>query len=146
MMDNGQLAIDRYTQFLKNDGRSYWHFGVRAAVITVPYYYELGKYQEVVDLVRNSLLERYLDRGNLISKAAVANALVGYASSLTLLAQPEISQGLLVLNEIKRYQKQYGDLPESLLDMVNQQISHIESQIIAVGESEVDQARATSGF
>ena len=100
----------------------------------------------MVDLVRNSLLERYLDRGNLISKAAVANALVGYASSLTLLAQPEISQGLLVLNEIKRYQKQYGDLPESLLDMVNQQISHIESQIIAVGESEVDQARATSGF
>ena len=143
MLGKGQEAIDRFTEFLQNGGRSYWHFGVKAAVIAVPYYYEFGNDQVVVDLVRNSLLEKYFDEGNVITKSAVATALLNYASSLTLIDQPEIAEALLILRKVKRHQALHGDLPQGLLDMINQQISNIESQIIAIGRSKVEQPKNT---
>ena len=144
MLGKGQVAIDRFTQFLKAGGRSYWHFGVKAAVIAVPFYYELGNDQEVVDLVRNSLLEKYLFTGNLIAKTAVADALLAYASSLTLIEQPEIAKALLTLRYIKRHQQLHDDLPTDLMAMVNQQVTNIESQIIAIGRSKAEQLRDPS--
>ena len=143
MLGKGPLAIDRYTKFLKAGGRSHWHFGVKAAVIAIPHYYELGNDQEVVDLVRNSLLEKYLFTGNVITKTAVADALLKYASSLTLKEQPEIAEALLTLRNIKRHQQLNGDLPKGLMDMVNQQATNIESQIIAIGRSKVEQPKNT---
>ena len=143
MMGKGLLAIDRFTQFLKNGGHSYWHFGVRAVAITVPYYYELANDQEVVDLAKPSLLERYLKEGNAIPKAAVADALLKYASSLTLTKEPEIAEALSILRGIKRHGELHEDIPKDVLDMVNQQITSIESQIIAIGRAQVERAQAT---
>lgn len=142
MMGKGLLAIDRFTQFLKNGGDSYWHFGVRAVAITIPYYYELANDQEVVDLAKPSLLERYLKEGNAIPKAAVADALLKYASSLTLTKEPEIAEALSILRGIKRYAELHEDIPNDVLDMVNQQITSIESQIIAIGRAQVERAQA----
>ena len=143
MLGKIPLAIDRFTKFLKTGGRSYWHFGVKAAVLVIPHYYEVGNDKEVVDLVKKSLLEKYLYEGNVITKTAVADVLLKYASSLTLIEQPEIAEALLTLRNIKRHQRLHGDLPDGLLDMVNQQIMHLESQIIAIGRSKVDTAPAT---
>jgi len=139
MLGDGPLAISRFTQFLKNGGHSYWHFGVKSAAITVSHYYELGNDQEVVDLARHSLLARYLEEGNVITKAAIADALLKYASSLTLIEKPEIAKALGILEKIKRHGQLYGGIPKGLMDMVNQQIVNIESQIIAIGKSKVRQ-------
>ena len=139
MLGDGPLAITRFTQFLKNGGHSYWHFGVKATAITVSHYYELGNDQEVVDLARDSLLAKYLEEGNVITKAAIADALLKYASSLTLIEKPEIAKALRVLKRIKRHGKLYGGIPKGLMDMVNQQTVNIESQIIAIGKSKVRQ-------
>ena len=139
MLGDGPLAISRFTQFLKNGGHSYWHFGVKAAAITVSHYYELGNDQEVVDLAGHSLLAKYLEEGNVITKAAIADALLKYASSLTLIEKPEIAKALGILEKIKRHGQLYGGIPKGLMDIVNQQIVNIESQIIAIGKSKVRQ-------
>ena len=139
MLGDGPLAISRFTQFLKNGGHSYWHFGVKAAAITVSHYYELGNDQEVVDLAGHSLLAKYLEKGNVITKAAIADALLKYASSLTLIEKPEIAKALGILEKIKRHGQLYGGIPKGLMDMVNQQTVNIESQIIAIGKSKVRQ-------
>ena len=139
MLGDGPLAITRFTQFLKNGGHSYWHFGVKAAAITVSHHYELGNDQEVVDLARDSLLAKYLEEGNVITKAAIADALLKYASSLTLIEKPEIAKALGTLEKIKRHGQLYGGIPKGLMDMVNQQTVNIESQIIAIGKSKVRQ-------
>ena len=139
MLGDGPLAISRFTQFLKNGGHSYWHFGVKAAAITVSHYYELGNDQEVVDLAGQSLLAKYLEEGNVITKAAIADSLLKYASSLTLIEKSEIAKALGILERIKRHGQLYGDIPKGLMDMVNQQTVNIESQIIAIGKSKVRQ-------
>jgi hypothetical protein len=139
MLGEGPLAISRFTQFLKNGGHSYWHFGVKAAAITVSHYYELGNDQEVVDLAGHSLLAKYLEEGNVITKAAIADSLLKYASSLTLIEKSEIAKALGILERIKRHGQLYGDIPKGLMDMVNQQTVNIESQIIAIGKSKVRQ-------
>ena len=88
------------------------------------------------------MLEAYLDRGNVVTKAAISDALWRYASSLTLIEQPEIAKAFIILTGIKRHELQHGGIPKNVMEMVNQQISNIESQIIVIGRSKVEQAQA----
>ena len=135
-------AIDHFTHFVKDGGSSYWHFGAKAAAVTISHYYQIENDQEVADLGRASMLEAYLDRGNVVTKAAISDALWRYASSLTLIEQPEIAKAFIILTGIKRHELRHGGIPENVMEMVNQQISNIESQIIVIGRSKVEQARA----
>lgn len=139
MLGNGPLAIDRFTKFLKNGGHSYWHFGVGAVAITVSHHYELANDQEVVDLVKPSVLERYFREGNVIPKTVVAEALIKYASSLTLIEKPEIAEALTILRGIKRHGELHDVLSKDVVDMLNEQIVNIESQIIAIGKAKGEQ-------
>ena len=53
-----------------------------------------------------------------------------------------MAKAFIILTGIKRHQLQHGGIPENVTEMVNQQISNIESQIIVIGRSKVEQAQA----
>lgn len=135
MMGNQTLAIERFTQFLENGGNSYWHFGAKAAAIVIPYYYELGDDRKVVELGKASLLEQYLRDGNVLSKSAVAQAIIFYATSLMFQDKPEIAYALTRFKSLKKYGRRYGGITSDQMRMINEQIANLEAQIIEIGQS-----------
>ena len=138
MMGNQALAIERFTEFLENGGNSYWHFGVKAAAIVIPHYHALGNDKKVVELGRLSLLGPYLREGNVVSKSAVAQAIIFYATSLMFQDNPEIAYALTRFKRLKRYGRRYGGITSDQMRMINQQIANLEAQIIKIGSRQSD--------
>ena len=138
MMGNQALAIERFTEFLENGGNSYWHFGIKAAAIVIPHYYELGNDKKVVELGKASLLGPYLREGNVVSKSAVAQAIIFYATSLMFQDNPEIAYALTRFKRLKRYGRRYGGITSDQMRMINQQIANLEAQIIKIGSRQSD--------
>ena len=136
MMGNQALAIERFTEFLENGGNSYWHFGVKAAAVVIPHYYELGDDRKVVKLGKASLLEQYLRDGNILSKSAVAQAIIFYATSLMFQDKPEIAYALTRFKSLKKYGRRYGGITSDQMRMINEQIANLEAQIIKIGQSD----------
>ena len=135
MMGNQALAIERFTEFLENGGNSYWHFGVKAAAVVIPHYYELGDDRKVVKLGKASLLEQYLRDGNILSKSAVAQAIIFYATSLMFQDKPEIAYALTRFKSLKKYGRRYGGITSDQMRMINEQIADLEAQVINIGQS-----------
>ena len=138
MMGNQALAIERFTEFLENGGNSYWHFGVKAAVIVIPHFYELGNDKKVVELGKASLLEQYLRDGNVLSKSAVAQAIIFYATSLMFQERPEIAYALARFKNLKQHGRRYGGFTSDQTRMINEQITNLEAQIIKIGSRDSD--------
>lgn len=136
MMGNQALAIDRFTEFLESGGNSYWHFGTKAAAIVIPHYYELGNDKKVVELGRPSLLGPYLREGNVVSKSAVAQAIIFYATSLMFQDKPEIAYALTRFKSLKKYGRRYGGITSDQMRMINEQIANLEAQVIKIGQSD----------
>lgn len=138
MMGNQALAIERFTEFLENGGNSYWHFGVKAAVIVIPHFYELGNDKKVVELGKASLLEQYLRDGNVLSKSAVAQAIIFYATSLMFQERPEIAYALARFKNLKQHGRLYGGFTSDQTRMIDEQITNLEAQIIKIGSRDSD--------
>lgn len=136
MMGNKALAIERFTDFLENGGNSYWHFGIKAAAIVIPHYYESGNDKKVVELGRPSLLEPYLREGNVVSKSAVAQAIIFYATSLMFQDKPEMAYALTRFKSLKKYGRRYGGITSDQMRMINEQIANLEAQVIKIGQSD----------
>ena len=135
MLGNHQLSIERYTEFLENGGYSYWHFGTKAAAVVIPHYYKAGNDKGVVKVGRPSLLERYLREGNAISKAAVAESLILYATSLMFQEKPEIAEAFTQFKSLKQYGRRYGGITKDQMRVINEQIANLEAQIIKIGKA-----------
>lgn len=131
-------AIAHFTAFLEKGGDQYWHFGTKAMVIAIDHFYEVADDQRVVDLGDAFLLERYLHKGNSISKALVAEALTKYAISLTLIEDQELAQALYLFRAMERVGL-YRGIPSELQEVIQTQRSHLESQIIAIGKARATQ-------
>lgn len=140
---NKKVAIQRYRDFLKNGGHSYWHFGVKAAILTIGYLYDQADDEAVISVNYQALLQRYLREGNAIGKPLVAEALLKYASSLTMVEDPKLGRAVLILRGLQRYLRQSDDIPDSLRQMINAELANYESQIIAIGRSKVEQPQGT---
>ena len=107
-------------------------------VIAIDHFYEVADDQRVVDLGDAFLLERYLHKGNSISKALVAEALTKYAISLTLIEDQELAQALYLFRAMERVGL-YRGIPSELQEVIQTQRSHLESQIIAIGKARATQ-------
>lgn len=139
MLGNHQLSIERYKEFLENGGYSYWHFGTKAAAVVIPHLYRAGNDKEVVKVGRPSLLERYLREGNAISKPAVAESLIFYATSLMFQEKPEIAEAFTLFKSLKQYGRRYGGITTDQMRVINEQITNLEAQIIKIGKTKAKQ-------
>ena len=138
--DNETAAIRHFSKFLREGGDRYWHFGTKAMVIAIDHFYEVGDDQQVVDLGNGVLLEQYLNTGNSVAKPLVAEALTKYAISLTLIDDQELAQSLFFLRAMENVGL-YRGIPKELKEVIQTQRNHLESQIIAIGRSKVEQAQ-----
>ena len=107
---------DHFTHFVKDGGSSYWRFSElrHGIALTISHYYEVENDQEVAKPGRAAMLEAYLDRGNVVAKATISDALCQYASPLTLIEQPEIAKAFIILTGIKQHELQHGGIPKML--------------------------------
>lgn len=137
---NKTAAIEHFSTFLREGGDRYWHFGTKAMVIAIDHFYEVGDDQQVVDLGNAFLLEEYLNTGNSVAKPLVAEALTKYAISLTLIDDQELAQSLYLLRAMENVGL-YRGIPKELNEVIQAQRNHLESQIIAIGRSKIEQAR-----
>ena len=135
---NKSTAIEHFSEFLREGGDRYWHFGTKAMVIAIDHFYEVGDDQQVVDLGNAFLLEEYLNTGNSIDKPVVAKALTKYAISLTLIDDQELAQALYLLRALERVGL-YRGIPKALKEVIQTQRNHLESQIINIGKAKAKQ-------
>ena len=135
---NKSTAIEHFSEFLREGGDRYWHFGTKAMVIAIDHFYEVGDDQQVVDLGNAFLLEEYLNTGNSIAKPVVAEALTKYAISLTLIDDQELAQALYLLRALERVGL-YRGIPKALKEVIQTQRNHLESQIINIGKAKAKQ-------
>tara|TARA_B100000035_G_scaffold280092_1_gene260115 strand:+ start:130 stop:1263 length:1134 start_codon:yes stop_codon:yes gene_type:complete len=135
---NKPTAIGHFSDFLKEGGDRYWHFGTKAMVIAIDHFYEVGDDQQVIDLGNAFLLEEYLNTGNSIAKPVVAEALTKYAISLTLIEDQELAQALYLLRALERVGL-YRGIPKALKEVIQTQRNHLESQIINIGKAKARQ-------
>ena len=135
---NKSTAIEHFSEFLREGGDRYWHFGTKAMVIAIDHFYEVGDDQQVVDLGNAFLLEEYLNTGNSIDKPVVAEALTKYAISLTLIDDQELAQALYLLRALERVGL-YRGIPKALKEVIQTQRNHLESQIINIGKAKAKQ-------
>lgn len=131
-------AIEHFSNFLREGGDRYWHFGTKAMVIAIDHFYEVGDDQQVIDLGNAFLLEEYLNTGNSIAKPVVAEALTKYAISLTLIEDQELAQALYLLRALERVGR-YRGIPKALKEVIQTQRNHLESQIINIGKAKAKQ-------
>ena len=127
-------AIEHFSNFLREGGDRYWHFGTKAMVIAIDHFYEVGDDQQVIDLGNAFLLEEYLNTGNSIAKPVVAEALTKYAISLTLIEDQELAQALYLLRALERVGL-YRGITKALKEVIQTQRNHLESQIINIGKA-----------
>lgn len=135
---NKSTAIEHFSEFLREGGDRYWHFGTKAMVIAIDHFYEVGDDQQVVDLGNAFLLEEYLNTGNSIDKPVVAEALTKYAISLTLIDDQELAQALYLLRALERVGL-YRGISKALKEVIQTQRNHLESQIINIGKAKAKQ-------
>ena len=135
---NKSTAIEHFSEFLREGGDRYWHFGTKAMVIAIDHFYEVGDDQQVVDLGNAFLLEEYLNTGNSIDKPVVAEALTKYAISLTLIDDQELARALYLLRALERVGL-YRGIPKALEEVIQTQRNHLESQIINIGKAKAKQ-------
>ena len=132
--DNKTTALEHFSAFLRGGGDRYWHFGTKAMLIAIDHFYEAGDDQKVVDHGNARLLGEYLLKGNSISKPLVAEALIKYAISLTLIDDQELAQALVLFRTLQNESLRQV-LPKELHAVIQTQRHHLESQITNVGKA-----------
>lgn len=136
---NKNEAVERYRSFLKDKGHSYWHLGTKAAVLAIGHLYDQADDNGVASVDIQPLLPRYLKEGDAIGKPLVAEALLKFASSLTMLEDPQLGSALLVVRDLDSYASGTDEIPEHLQQMIASELANYESQIVGIGRARAAQ-------
>lgn len=134
-----QMAVERYRKFLENGGGRYWHFGAKAATLSITYLYDQADDHGVVSIGHRQLLEQYLREGTVVQKNALADAILKYASSLTLIEEPRIGRAILTLRNLGNYSESHSGVTEQIQQMIKRELANYESQIINIGRAKAKQ-------
>lgn len=135
-MGNKNLAVERYRRFLNERGHSYWHLGTKAAVLAIGHLYDQADDMGVASVNAQPLLPRYLKEGDAIGKPLVAEALLKFASSSTMLEAPRLGRALLIARGLDSYAKRSDEIPEPLKQMIKSELANYQAQIIKIGQSD----------